>query len=378
MVNKTLGCVFCDMTGCVSATNQHVRSFHQAITLGRKSRTRNFHHTDISHAFEHLHRAQPALVNTVSPERLAVLTAFANLATRELTPDEVAAWSRRDYQLHGTDWWDRAVDAAVRMYRASGYDDDLLAMHVKRVVDESIEDCYYTPPAPLRPPMAPAAVSRTATGTSAKGGSGLVTISGGGGSNLTMQGSGSNHRYKHGNRSTACSIGQGDSIDRRTYISISDEDHGDDGDDDDDDLYAPAPPKSLYVTKRGPTTTSARAVSAGNVRPQPTLSTRAVSAGATFPSADKPLPFLTLQVCGLNNRVNVVEIDFGTTLAEAVAKAVEHAPLALRRLGVRAFAFEGTAEGVWAGMWPEWRWKQLMENAESEELVVQLRLVCVA
>lgn len=379
MVNKTLGCVFCDMTGSVSATNQHVRSFHKAVLIGRKSRTRAYHHLAISHAFEHLINPQPSLTNSVSPERLAVLLAFAKHATRELTAAEVPAWGRRDYQLHRTAWWDREVDVAIVRYRGSAYDEDLLDMHVKRVVDGSIEDCYYGPPT-----HGPSASNTT----NARGGSGLVTISGGGGSNLTMQGDGSNHRYKHGNRSSAYSIGQGDSIDRRTYINISDEDEDEDND---DDLYAP-PPNTLSIPKRGTSSTRApRTVSnsAGGVRPQTTHSTRSVSAGPSFPTvaekpppppptaAEKPLPFLTLNVCGINNRVQTLEIDYGASLDEAIAKAVEYAPLGLRALGLAAFCFEGRSGGVWAGEWPAWRWDEMMVDAESNELDVEVRLVCV-
>lgn len=40
----------------------------------------------------------------------------------------------------------------------------------------------------------------------------------------------------------------------------------------------------------------------------------------------KALPFLTLKVCVINNRVHTIPIEFGTTLDEAVALAVSIAP----------------------------------------------------
>lgn len=387
VINKSIGCLFCEMVGSVSSVNQHVRSFHKAATAGRKSRLRDYHPVQICQAFEHLTKEQSALLYTVTRERLAVLTAFATLATKPLPSDAaVQDWGKRDYHSFSADWWERQVDIAARKYRASNYDEDLLELHVERVIADCIdkamnEICRSVDPPERRPP-----------GPTTRPGWGSLAISGG---DLNMQG----ERSTHHNQSSANEIAHGDYIDQHRNINTRGEDnHTDDGiqtDEgnlsDDELLYDPPPPKLSVMKQRGAGLFASRSVSSSssstaaqrrNDSSAPPPPPRVVSAPTRYtygpPSkcVTGALPFLVLNVCVINNKVHTIPIEYGTTLDEAVALAVSVAPKWMRDSNVQ-FCFEGRRGGKWVGMWPESRWNRVMGEAESNELVVDLRLVTV-
>lgn len=62
-------------------------------------------------------------MQSVSPDKLSMLTAFAALATVPLNCDlAVEVWVAREYSLHPAEWWEREVDIALQKLRFSSYD----------------------------------------------------------------------------------------------------------------------------------------------------------------------------------------------------------------------------------------------------------------
>lgn len=368
MVNKSVGCLFCDMVGSVSTVNQHIKSFHKSASTERKSRLGKYHHLGISEAFDYLVKDQRKLVQLVSAERLSVLMAFASQATVPLGCDAaVQEWTTREYTLHGADWWDRQVDIAVEKFLSSAHDEDVLEAHVKKVIGESIENATYE-----RVPVG-RNQSREPPARPRRGG--LFSIAGGAGSTLNMQGDKSTQR----NQSAANQIAQGDSIGQNRDIILVDDD---DDEDDEDELYAPPPPKRLVAKQRGAGTMPVRSVSSSassttQRQPEPAAAPRRVVSDTVHYSYGPPsittsnvVPFLTLNVNDVYNHVRTIPIDFDTTLDEAIALAVKLAPHWLRRVHLE-FCFEDLD----SGKWPESRWDQVMQDAQRDELVVALRLV---
>lgn len=356
------------MVGSVSTVNQHIKSFYKSATAGRKSRLREYHHLGISEAFDYLFKNQRKLVQLVSVERLSVLMAFASQATVPLAGDAaVQEWTAREYALHGTDWWERQIDIAVEKFLSSGHDEDVLEAHVKKVVDESIQNATYE-----RVPVS-RNQSREPPARARRGG--LFTIAGGTGSTLNMQGDKSSQR----NRSAGNQIAQGDYVDQKRDIIILDDDEDEDNE---DELYDPPPPKRVVPKQRGGSVIAARSVSASGSRtaqrqPQPAAPPRRVVSDTVRYTYGPPsinpsavTPFLTLKLNDIYNRIHTIPIDYGTTLDDAIELAVKLAPQWLRRVHLQF-----CLQDLDGADWPESRWDQVMQDAQSDELVVAVRLV---
>lgn len=370
--NKSIGCLFCDMVGSVSTVNQHVKSFHKAAITGRKSRLRDYHPIQICQAFEHITKDQPDLVYAVTGEQLAVLTVFASFATKPLPSDAaVQAWTQREYHLVSAGWWENQVDIAARKYRNSNYDEDILEQHVQKVVVDFTERTM-SQRRPVAAPQEPRPAGPTRTGW------GSLAISGG---DLNMQG----ERSTHHNQSAANEVAHGRHIDQHRHINIGREDN--EGNQSDDELYAVPPPKLSVKKQRGASLFASRSVSASSTAAQRRNDSsapppRVVSAPTRYTYGPQSndvtgaIPFLVLHVCVINHKVHSIPIEFGTTLEEAIVMAVSLAPKWMRESNAQ-FCFEGRQGGRWVGMWPESRWNEMMDEAQSNEFIVDLRLVAV-
>lgn len=334
----------------------------------------------ICQAFGNISKEHPGLLTSVTSEHLSVLSAFASYATKALPSDAaVEAWAKREYHLISADWWERQVSIAARKYQNCNYDDDVLDKHVEKVVADATEKTM------LHGRAIPALQERRPTRPAWP----TLAISAG---DVNMQG----ERSTHHNQSSANEIAQGTHIDQHRNMTIGSDEHDSDEGiqteeaiQSDDELYSAPPPKLVVrrqrdgglFTSRSVSASSSSSTAAAHRRSEsnPPPPTRVVSAPTRYTYAEVgtgALPFLVLNVCVMNNKVHTIPIEFGTTLEEAVVLAVSVAPKWIRESNAQ-FCFEGRRGGRWVGMWPESRWDRVMQEAESAELVVELRLVAV-
>lgn len=358
---NTVGCIFCEKTGNVGNINQHLRNYFDASRTGRVSRGADHHNLELIQTLYHLTAtAQPSLVRTTSTDRFAVLTAFATRLTHRLASDAaVHAWRHRDYFARRAAWWGREVDTVLALYTASGRIPDLLAAHVGTIVERAGADSllHDDPPSP---------VARRGLGRSQ-----TVALAGPAKtqaprSELNMQYTGSQHGTglvmdsamrnwtSRGEPAIAVRKRAGGAVRSTRYVTISD---------DDDDEEAPA-------AKR--TASSGTPAANAHVAAFRSFSDSAMNAKKD----DGMAPFLALQVRGLTNKLATLPVAYGASLAGALRMAVERAPSVVRESGARV-AFVGDAGSEWEGEWPEWRWDEVMSEAEKRRVKIVLRLVLV-
>lgn len=380
----TMGCVFCSKTGTPGNVNQHIRSFLDSARSNRTARLAAHHDLELVQSFYHLTASpQHDLVTETSVDRLAVLTAFASRLTKRLSSDAAADdWKERDFYARRGTWWAREVNTVLAMYQASGRIPELLAAHVANIVDKSITDSLRDldrpDTAPPQPRIARSQVVTKAASTSALMPSAPRT-------EMTMQYSGSIHAnditFDNPRRMWINTIGDRNRSQNEreelAYVTISDDES----------------PPPIRLSKRVAGSSTHRSASFAAASNAPTTAappaSRSVSdsavllsrSGTPHEAANDTLdtedmaPFLTLRVRGLTNKLATLPIAYGTTLQKALRMAVALAPAHVRMHSVPV-AFEGEC-GEWEGEWPEWRWEQVMAEAERRCVVVEVRLVMV-
>lgn len=427
---NTIGCVFCEKVGNVSALNQHIRSFQDASRTSRHARGSDHHNMEIVQAFYSLTaKRQPEFIQATSVDRLTVLNEFASSITKHLKSDaEADKWRKRDFYPRRANWWARQITVVLEMYRASGRLPQLLSAHVKNIIDKSITESLLNADEDDNDdddePHFAARVPRKLDA----GRSQLLAMASASGAfmpapqnDLTMQYTGSQHGTRLGmdanitnkptrkwfnNLSPADNAAAGpssepkiylrkrgsnptfnnareDSISRSTeYVTISDEEQDDH--DDDQASRRMTPPPTIQPSKRGKTTATARASSSTLPASRITAAKdpRSVSGGALLSSGpplraaspDGMAPFLLLHVTGLTNTVHTIPISYGTTMDQALALALRFAPRVVRENNVPV-RFFGDPGSHWEGDWPECRWDSVMDSAMTQRVEVFLRLI---
>lgn len=398
----TLGCVFCEKHGNVSALNQHIRSYLDASRTGRHTRGSEHHNMEIVQAFYTLTaKRQAEFISATSTDRLAVLTEFASNITKHLTSDaETEQWRKRDFYPRRATWWARQITVVLDMYRASGRLPQLLAAHVKNIIDKSIAESLLNidDDDDDDHPALPKKVQATRAQLLAMGGTSRAFMPAPQ-TDQTMQYTGSQSGNRHAmdssimNKPTRRWTNNLSPSDTATaepklhvrkrqntpfnyarearsteYVTISDEDQDE-----------------LDPEDRRPVSKTARAVSSSlsstRLIARPATRSASDSAAIALPelhssAPDGFRPWLTLHVTGLSNTVQEIPIPKWTTLDEALDLAVGFAPRVVResKLPVRFYGDLGTE---WEGDWPGWRWDQIMAVAQTQKVVVALRLVLV-
>lgn len=423
----TIACVFCDKCGNVSAVNQHIRSFLDASRTGRHTRNSEHHPLEIVQAFYHqTAQRQAGFVAATPADRLAVLAEFAQHATHHLTSDaEAVRWRKRDFYPRRAAWWARQVTLVLGMYCAAGRSPQLLAAHVRTVVDTAVRESLLN----IEDDEDDPALASTVPKTHAAGFSPLLGLPGTAGvfvppppppqTECTTQYTGSQQgnrlgkdcaitnkltrkwvnnlgtmeqdhargasagkiqQRKRGNPPAAAAARSSE------YVTISDDEldldaHGHQPMPTGPRLQstkrgrAPAGPRSVSSTVSRSHTVAAKARSVSDSAVRKPLDVSAADCDSDSDS-DGMGAFVLLHVTGLTNSVQTIPIPFGTSVDAALALALRFAPRGVRenRMPVRFVGHEGSE---WCGDWPAWRWEQLMTLAMTEKVELGLRLVMI-
>lgn len=403
---SSIACLFCVKTGPPSAVNQHLREYIDIADSERNSKSLRYHNIDIILAFINSSKSCAKLANNQnSADRIIVLKEFASHITKHLKSNkELTAWEQRNVSSRTSIWWEKKVARVLEAYLEMGRDPEYLTRFVGNIVARSIRESLKDvdeDDSENDSDIPRLQLAANAAGGSQIGAPRVLAVSSAGNDNvptanveLTMQYSGAQvgkrNQMRTGalgngnNRAMRNDPGEGPSNSRPTRAAARRNDDSIFNISDDDEAGSPPGNGKITVGKRGQEP-SARSVSAQIPlsRVPSSKPVRAASQGdASTSKRTAPrhhtlmAPFLRLDVYGLDNKMNQIPIAYGTSLKQAITKALAFAPTIIRNNNIPV-RFEGEEKSVWAGEWTDNRWEEAMEQAKSQPVQIVLRLVLV-